>query len=301
MRVGIDIGGSHIAIGLINEKGEILEKAEQDVEKCNHTEKYIVDYVNNYIEKFSKIANISYIGIAAPGNPNGCIITNLVNLGIKKLDFHIIEDKFQIKIKSINDAKAAAMAEKTYGSMKEFHDGVFLCLGTGIGGAVFLNDILLQSNRNPGFEIGHMVIEKDGNLCNCGKKGCFETYCSMKRFKKKIIEELNNTSGEKIDLQIEEPSNIVKLLKENLKNERIMQLVDEYINNLIIGLSNVIDIFEPEVIALGGSFVYFQEVLYQKLVETMNERRYVFNKESLPEIKLAKFKNDAGLIGATLL
>lgn len=323
MKVGIDIGGSHIAVALVDEEGKIVQKVEKDIDKKDNIED-IVNYVNNALQIFSKTVDISYVGIAAPGNPNGAIITNLVNLGVDRLDFHEIEDQYHVKIKSSNDAKAAGLAEKKYGAMRQFKDAVFLCLGTGIGGAVFMNDVLLQANRHPGFELGHMIIEKDGIPCNCGKKGCFEAYCSMKRFKNNVAQILKENQmldgqalkegqtlkeSQKLDSQvlkekqisIEDSIAIVQALKKNMDHKEVIDLVDQYINNLVVGLSNVIDIFEPEVIVLGGSFVYFKDIFYQKLMDTMEERRYVFNKDCLPEIRLATFQNDAGLIGATLL
>lgn len=298
MKIGIDIGGSHIAVGIVNKEGKILEKIEQDIKEIDKTKEYIVDYVDNAIAKLSKNGVVEHIGIAAPGNPKGTKITNLVNLGMDEIDFKQIEEKYNVKIKSINDGKAAAIAEKEYGSMKGYKDCAFLCLGTGIGGGIFLNNTLLQSNRNPGFELGHMVIDRNGIECNCGKKGCFETYCSIKRLKEKILHELiKKNKGIKLDNGEE----LIEHIKLNLQDTEIKNLLEEYTNNLIIGLSNVIDIFEPEIISLGGSFVYFEDIIYKPLLEKMNERRYVFNKESLPKIVLANFKNDAGLIGATLI
>ncbi len=297
MKVGIDIGGSHISIGLV-EDGKIIQKLEQDIQNYDDIQEFLVNYVDKGLEKFSEIADISSIGIAAPGNPDGCTIFNLVNLGIEKVDFGFIEEKYHLKIKSINDGKASGLAEKKYGAMREFRDSVFLCLGTGIGGAVFLNDQLLLANRNPGFELGHMIIEKNGKQCKCGKKGCFETYCSMKRFKENVVQILQEIG---VLVSVEDASNIVVQLKANIENPKLNQLVENYINDMIIGLSNIIDIFEPEGIVLGGSFVYFKDILYNRLIDEMSQRRYVFNHNYLPKIELAELQNDAGLIGATLI
>lgn len=298
MKIGIDIGGSHIAVATVNEKGEIVKKIEQDLEKQENMAKYILNYVDNAIEKLNKTANIEEIGIAAPGNPKEGVITNLVNLGIDKINFKGLSAKYNIPLKSMNDAKAAAIAEKKYGALKETKDSIFLCLGTGIGGAVFLNNELLQANRNPGFEIGHMVIERQGNLCNCGKRGCFETYCSMKSLKDKLQGVLEKIKEKQ---KIQNAIELKQILQENLENIKVQTILEEYINNLIIGLSNVIDIFEPETICLGGSFVYFKDILYDKLIEEMQKKKYVFNKNSLPEIRLAELGNNAGIIGSTLL
>lgn len=298
MKIGIDIGGSHIAVATVNEKGEIIEKIERDIIIQENISQYILNYVDKAIEELNKTGDIESIGIVTPGNPKGSAITNLVNLGIDKIDFTKIAEKYKVTLKTMNDAKAAAIAEKEYGSLRKTSDSVFLCLGTGIGGAVFLNSKLLQANKNPGFEIGHMVIDKNGNPCHCEKRGCFETYCSMKRLKDRLKVALEK---EDIYENIKNASQLKQAVKENIQNSKIQDILEEYVDNLIIGLSNIIDIFEPEVISLGGSFVYFKDILYDRLIEQMKKRKYVFNKESLPEIQLSKLGNDAGIIGATLI
>ena len=324
MKIGIDIGGSHIGIGVVDENGKIIEKCETDLyNKCinnielnncqantnskpvlngcnnilkqnNDITEFIETYIVENIKKLQKNYNIDVIGIASPGTPKNGKITTMVNLGINELDItSIIKKAYNGKILIKNDAKCAGLAEKTYGSLKNYSDCVFLCLGTGIGGSVFINNKLLQPKRYPAFEIGHMIIEKEGKACNCGKKGCFETYCSIKRFKNELIQNLN--LNEEILAK-----DLLKILEEEKQNEKVQKIIKEYINNLIVGLSNIIDIFEPEAISLGGSFVYFEDILYNELLKTYNERKYVFNKEKLPELTLATLGNDAGIIGAPL-
>ena len=296
MRLGIDLGGSHIAAGVVNPKsGLILEKEERDIEFIKKDESYVLQVLEQYIEKFSKNHEIDYIGIATPGNPNQkeLAIENLVNLGIKKLHLKTLREKFNIPIRIKNDSKAAGLAELKFGSLSKYQDAVFLCLGTGIGSAVFLNGNLLKANKHIGFELGHMIIDKNGIQCNCGKKGCFETYCSMKRFKENAKKILNIEDISSKEL-LEKIKNTIEI------NTKLKLLINEYIDNLIIGLSNIIDIFEPEAISLGGSFVFFKDVFYHSLINEMEKRKYVFNKNSLPSIVLANLKNDAGIIGAIL-
>ena len=295
MKIGIDLGGSNIGFALVNNKNKIIEKIEIPIEKHKNIEHDILNIIDFYINKFKEKNKIELIGIAGPGNPNieQLNITNIVNLGIKELNFKEIFEKYKIKIDIKNDAKSAGIAEFKYGALKPYKDAVFLCLGTGIGSAVFLNGKELKNKKNNGFELGHMIIQKDGNICNCGKRGCFETYCSIKRFKDKTKDILNLE-----DVSSEE---ILEKIKENIKNVKINNLIEEFINNLIIGLSNIIDIFEPEAICFGGSFVFFKEIFYEKLVEEMNLRKYKFNKDSMPDILLSEFKNDAGIIGAVIV
>ena len=291
MKIGIDLGGSHIGIAIID-NGKIVEKNEIDIQYEKGIKEKIEWYLKNEVEKFLEKYEIELIGVAAPGNPENNCIRNIVNLKIEEINIDKILGKFGIKIQLINDAKAAAIAEKEYGALQQFKDCAFLCLGTGIGGAVFLNNKLLKANKNPGFELGHMIIDKNGIQCNCGKKGCFETYCSIKRFKQKAQKILNVE-------EITSKELLNEIIKNN-QNKEIEAIINNYINDLIIGLSNIIDIFEPEAIALGGGFVYFKDIFYNKLVNEMNSRKYVFNKNSNTEIVLAELGNDAGMIGATL-
>lgn len=293
MKIGIDIGGSHIGIGLLTDENKIVSKLEKDLSYETDARKVVLEYLDENIEKLKLENDIKTIGIVTPGNIKENLITNLVNLGLDELDLTpIINRNNNIPIKIKNDSKAAALAENEYGSLREYKDSVFLCLGTGIGSAVFMNKRLLIANRNTGFELGHMIIEKGGIKCNCGKDGCFETYCSIKRFKERIKEELNQK-----DCSSEE---LLETIKKEKDNEKIKTIIDEYIENLIVGLSNIIDIFEPEAICLGGSFVFFKDIFYDRLIDEMEKRRYVFNKDKLPKIVLATLKNDAGIIGSVL-
>lgn len=294
MKIGIDIGGSHIAIALVNEEGKIIEKNETDIEDIENAEIFIEKYIMKNIHNMVPQNEIELIGIASPGTPKDGKIFSMYNLGIEELDIaKIIQKYYNIPINIRNDGKCSALAEKKYGSLKEYDDCIFLCLGTGIGAGVFLDGKLLEAKRAPGFEIGHMVINKNGIKCNCGKTGCFETYCSMKRFKDNAREILGLNS----EIPAVELLDIIEKHKEDVK---IKALIEEYIDNLIIGFSNLIDIFEPEAISLGGSFVYFRDIFYDKLIQEFNRRKYYFNKDIGTEIKLAMLGNDAGIIGATI-
>lgn len=294
MKIGIDIGGSHIAIALVNEEGKIIEKNETDIEDIENVEIFIEKYIMKNIHNMLPQNEIELIGIASPGTPKDGKIFSMYNLGIEELDIaKMIQKYYNIPVNIRNDGKCSALAEKKYGSLKDYEDCIFLCLGTGIGAGIFLDGKLLETKRAPGFEIGHMVINKNGIKCNCGKNGCFETYCSMKRFKDNAREILGLT----LDVSAVELLDIIERNKENI---RIKALIDEYIENLIIGFSNLIDIFEPEAISLGGSFVYFRNIFYDKLVNEFNKRKYYFNKDIKTEIKLAMLGNDAGIIGATI-
>ena len=191
MKFGIDLGGSHVAIGLVDENSEIIEKRtyymndRKNISLEDYIVRSIVHGINEILQSTRyNLCQIESIGIATPGNPKDGYIKNVVNLGIKEFNIaQKLREAFgskELKINLQNDGKCAALAEKYKGSLKEYNDCVFLCIGTGIGGAVFFGGQFIKPIRNAGFEFGHMVINKNGELCNCGNKGCFEVYCSKK-------------------------------------------------------------------------------------------------------------------------
>lgn len=258
MNIGIDLGGSHIGVGIVNNEGNIISKKDTDIyiEKIEDIQEFIIQTIISSIkllleENQITLKNIELIGIGTPGEPQNGVIKRIVNLGIS--DFNIVQRlKNGLQFDNIiirNDGKCAGIAEKLYGSMKIYEDSVFLCLGTGIGGAVFLNNKLLKPKKRSGFEFGHMVIEKDGNLCKCGNRGCFETYCSMKILKEKLNKEIGLNNMKSRDL--------LKYVKENIENPKIKEIIKQYIDDLIIGLSNITNLLEPECITLRRKFCAF--------------------------------------------
>lgn len=296
MKIGIDLGGSHIAIGVIDNRGFIVEKVEKRLlakEKKdikNSIEEYIVKNVKEFINKYK----ITEIGIAVPGTISETQIIKSVNLGVKNYNLiQNLKDYIDLPIKIRNDAKCAAIAESKIGALKQYKRSVFLTLGTGIGGAVIIDGKLLDTGKLPGCEFGHMIIQRDGIECNCGKKGCFEKYSSMKAFKNNLRRELNldeTTRGQEL----------LDMIRKNGDNPKIKKVVDEYIEYLSIGISNLVNIFEPEVIGIGGSFVYFSDVLLEKLIKNVQQKKYLFNKREKLIIVPAALGNDAGIIGSVM-
>lgn len=299
MNIGIDIGGSHIAIGLVK-KDEILDLREisiTDRDKSNienFLEENIVNSINNIIkEKNISIDDIKNIGIAVPGTiKDRKIIKRCVNLGINDFNINDMLKKYykNAKIFIKNDGKCAAIAEKEYGNLKRYKDSIFLCLGTGVGGAVFLNDKLLESNKYNGFEVGHMVIDKNGEVCKCGRRGCFDIYGSMKNFKIKLTKEIG-ISSDALSYEI-----LPKI--ENSENKNIEKIINDYTYDLAIGISNLINIFEPEIIVIGGSFAYYENILLDKIKRHIKDEKMLINNRTNIYILPAKLLNYAGVIGA---
>ena len=245
MNIGIDIGGSHIGIGVVNEDGMIIEKVEKRImsQEKKNIKKTLEEYISEQILELEAKYKISKIGICSPGTISNNIIKKSVNLGIKDYDLAgEISKKINKQIKIRNDCECALIAENKYGCLKNYNRAVFLTLGTGIGGAVIINNQLLDTGNVHGCEFGHMIIEKNGLQCNCGNKGC--------------------------------------------------------IDNLSIGISNIVNIFEPEVIGIGGSFVFYSDILLEKLKQNIIDKDYLFNPREEINIVTAILGNDAGIIGS---
>lgn len=301
MKIGIDLGGSHVGVGLVQEE-KLIDKIDNNftAEDKKNIEIAIFTYIENSINQLLNehnliIEDIEKIGIASPGTISNGVIVKAGNLGLYNFDIvSKLKVKYPIPIQMRNDGKCAALAEKKFGEMKSYDDCVFVNIGTGIGGAVFLGGKLLEPKKYSGFELGHMIIEKDGKPCTCGKKGCFERYCSIKALKEKITSTLGienvNISG--------------KYLREELMvkyHNEVQKDLEDFLDNLTIGIGNLIDIFEPEIICFGGSFSHYEgNPLLDAFIKRMNQKNTTFNEGNKPKIVTAKFKNDAGIIGATL-
>lgn len=301
MKIGIDIGGSHVGVGLIDRAGKIILKKEKDLVAALQKKDYneilintIVNLITNILDEGKiDISQIELIGIAVPGTVSDTEIIKAENLHIRNFDIvSEINKYFNIPIQLRNDAKCAAVAEKMYGSLEKYEDAVFLTIGTGIGGAVFMGDKLLKPKQYEGFEIGHMIIKKGGIKCNCGNLGCFERYASIRVLKEKISK-LYKKDISSIELK--------EILLNMSKNEKVQRIVEEYIDNLSIGLANLINIFEPEVISIGGSFVYYKEQLIDMVTLKIKNENLLFNDRSIPKIVTAKLKNDAGIVGSVVI
>ena len=150
----------------------------------------------------------------------------------------------------------------------------------------------MQSDYREGYELGHMIIKTGGKKCRCGKNGCFETYGGILAFKNKVISRLN------LSHNIPGPE-LRDIMDKTI--DKITDIIDEYLSDLAIGISNLINIFEPDCIVIGGGFARYDYMLLDKLKDKIVNSNLLFNKRNSIEIKVAKLGNDAGIIGASQL
>lgn len=305
--IGIDVGGTSIKAGIVKD-GEIISKLtiKTNCENENVLIKDIEELVMNILKKNNiKIEDINNLGIGMPG-----VVTNdgrvtCVNLGLKNTPLvDLLKERFKdCRVSVGNDANVAALAEFSYGSMKNYESGVMITLGTGIGGGIVLNNKLITGANGIGAEIGHMMISSNYFDCNCGNNGCFETFCSATaiiKYAQKLVKEGYETSMIKDDEEIENIT--AKMVFDAYKeNDKVaVEVVNRFKKYLAIGLANIINFIDPQVISIGGGVSNASDILLENL--SVEVTKYLpFKEGNIADIVIAYFKNDAGIIGASAL
>ncbi|MDD6094264.1 MAG: ROK family protein [Clostridia bacterium] len=316
--IGIDLGGTNIAAGIVNENYEILKKdsvptcAERPADEITAD---IASLCKRLCESFGiTVDEIGSIGIATPGSANcetGEILyaNNLpfVNYPMqKKLSEALGADK---RVYIENDANAAALAESVAGVAKGSKYSVMITLGTGVGGGIILQNKVYSGFNYAGAELGHIVIVKDGRQCTCGRRGCWETYSSATGLIRTTREKLEQCRKEGRKTLMEEliGGDLDRISgKTAFKAMRAgdaagKEVVDEYISYLACGLVNVINIFQPNVLSLGGGISNEGDLLIELLRDKVFSETYSRGDTPQCELKIARLKNDAGIIGAAAL
>lgn len=297
MKIGIDLGGSHIGIGVV-ENNTIIEKEEKafSKEEKENIEEVIENFIVEKVNDFENKYEIESIGIAVPGSAKNGVILKTINLGIENFNISkSLNQKLNKPVTVRNDCKCACMAEynnilKNEPNLKDTNM-IFLGIGTGIGGGVIYNGKLLEGHTFEGYEIGHTIIKENGISCKCGKSGCFERYGSILEYKNKVKQRLNISK----DLH----GDPLREILENREDE-IKDINEQYVSDLSLGISNLINIFEPDVIVLGGGFSHFGYMFKDKIINKLINSNLLFNKRESLDLRIAELGNDAGIIGATL-
>ena len=309
LRLGIDIGGSSIKLGIVEDNdGKVISYSDikfvygaWDKNLAN-----VKDATYDMLSKNNlKLSDIESIGIGVPGllDKNCEVLEEAYNLGLSKINIKKdFENLFSpLKITIVNDADAAGLCEYYFGIFKGRENACLLTLGTGLGGCVILNGKLFTGGNKRGIELGHMKIEKDGNLCTCGGRGCAESYVSASALSnniKKLYDETKdetilNAAGRKIE-NINSKT-LMDLAKNN--HEGAKKIVDEFAQNLSIVISNICVLYDPEIIGLGGGVSSSYELWFDKLIKKVKEKTFAGREF---EIKIAKYGADAGFIGAAM-
>jgi glucokinase len=315
--IGVDLGGTNIAIGIVNEEFEIVKKGSTPTKPERGADAIVADMAalsRKLLEEMGlTLDDVVSAGVATPGTANN--ETGVVEYA-NNIPFlqYPLADKLSALLdgKPVyieNDANAAAKAEAMAGVAKGAPYSVMITLGTGLGGGIVIGGKVYSGFNFAGAELGHIVIEKDGRQCSCGRKGCWEAYSSatglVNMTKDAIIaarESGRETAMEEmIGGDLDKVSARTAFNAQKAGDALGAEVVDEYISYLACGVANIINVFQPNVLSIGGGVCNEGEYLTKPLLEKVWAETY--SREGTPrtEIKIAKLGNDAGIIGAAVL
>lgn len=309
--VGIDLGGTNIVAGVVDEDYNIIAKASTKT-NCPRPEKEIADDMAKMALQAVKnaeltIDDVEWIGIGTPGIANSStgVIERASNLGFENTPMvKYIQETIDKPVFIENDANAAAYGEYVAGAAKGAKNAVCITLGTGVGGGIIVDGKIYAGSNFAGAEIGHTVIEVDGAQCSCGRKGCFEAYSSatgLIRMSKEAMEAcpdsiMNKMAEEKGKVTARTSFDAMRAGDKTAKD-----VVDKYIKYLAAGITNTINIFQPDVLCIGGGVCNEGDPLLLPVKALVKEEDFARNSEKKTEIVIAKLGNDAGIIGAAFL
>lgn len=289
--IGIDIGGSSLKCGLIDNKGNIIKFMQIPIENTE-TKSEVLKKVENVIWDCASFADcsVSGVGIGFPGTiEDGVVIGGGVNLPAFK-DFplaHTLSDIIKMPVFVDNDANMMALGEITYGSAAGCEDVIFITVGTGIGGAVLVGKKILGGYRNRGGELGHIIIQKDGKPCACGSKGCFETYAStralVEQYKQRVVD-VKFVNGEMI-------------MEKFLDGDSIaVEIMQKHFDYMATGIASLVNIFSPQRIVIGGGISEAGDI-YVSEIASLVKKIALPVAQQFTQILPAALGNRAGLLG----
>lgn len=311
--VGIDLGGTNISAGVVDEEYNILAKAKTRT-NCPRAAKLIADDMAKVaLEAVAKagisIDDVEWIGVGSPGIANSTegIIEYSNNLGFMNTPLAaMIQETIDKPVYVENDANAAAYGEFLAGAAKGSNHAICITLGTGVGGGIIIDKKIYSGFNYAGAELGHTVIEVDGPDCSCGRKGCFEVFSSATGLIRMTKEAMENDKSSKMweMAKAEEDGRVTARLAFDAMragDKTAKEVVDKYIKYLAAGLTNMINIFQPEIVCIGGGVCNEGDALLLPVKEIVAKEVYTRNSKNNSEIVIAKLGNDAGIIGAAFL
>ena len=315
--IGVDLGGTNIAIGIVNDRYEIVRKGSVPTKPERGADPIIADMAalcrKLIADEGLTLADIESVGVATPGTANN--VTGVVEYAnnIPFLQYPLADRlSAQLDGKKVyieNDANAAAKAEAIAGVAAGAPISVMITLGTGVGGGIIIDGKVYTGFNFAGAELGHVVIQKGGRQCSCGRKGCWEAYSSATGLvnitKDHIVEA--RAAGKKTIMDDMIGGDLSKVSARTAFNamkqgdEIGAQVVDEYISYLSCGIVNMINIFQPNVLSIGGGVCNEGDYLMKPLLEKVWGETYTREGTPRTQILIAKLGNDAGIIGAAML
>lgn len=309
--IGIDIGGTNLSTGVVDENYEIVGRAKLKTEVGRSYEEIRADIAETVRLALADAKlgteDVRWIGVGCPGfcNPETGMVEYSNNLNWHGVPLAAdLEEALGRKVYLDNDANAAAYGEYLAGAAKGAKNAVVITLGTGVGAGIIINGKIFGGSNCAGGEIGHTVIVVDGYECSCGRRGCFEAYCSATGLARMTKEAAELHPKSKIKQLVEADGrfsartafNAAKML-----DETGIEVVERYIKHLACGITNTINVFQPDILCIGGGVCNEGDALLNPLREQV--AKDIFSRDSAKntEICICKLGNDAGIIGAAML
>jgi len=290
--IGIDVGGSSLKCGLVEPSGKIIHSFLKPLEGAD-TEQAVINLITLSIQQCKIVANESVIGVGIgfPGLvDNNVIIGGADNLpGFENLPLgNILKQRTGFNIVIDNDANMMGLGELTFGSCKGCSDIVFLTIGTGIGGAVVIDGKLYGGYKNRGTELGHTILEYNGQPCSCGSRGCFETYASVNA----LINNYKNISKN------EGPMVNGRYILDQYKqgNANAILAMHQHFDYMAVGISGLINIFSPQKVVIGGG-ISESGIFYIDEIETRVKSMAMPSTITHTTLVPATLGNQAGILG----
>lgn len=309
--IGVDIGGTSIKGAAVTTDGKVLETFSMPVVKGENqdtTVNKLIDLLEEYLKvhKYDK-SNCLGIGFGIPGcidSKNG-VVSYSNNLRWKELHFvEKIKERIDMPVRITNDANAAAFGESKFGAGRKYKNILMVTLGTGVGGGIVIDGKLYEGNFGKGAELGHMVVQMDGRLCTCGRRGCLEAYASATGLiasTKEMMEKHKDSLMWPISEKLEKVNARVAFEAERSGDPYAKEVVDNYIKYLGEGLNNYFNIFRPEAVMLSGGIANEGEYLVNRLKDYCSRTHYGFEGTPSVDILISELGYHSGIIGAASL
>lgn len=311
-RIGVDLGGTNIATGILDENNQIIGRGKVKT-RAPRPAPEIFDSIKESVELAIADAGISIddvksIGIGTPGSVNKATgeIEFSNNLQFNNVPAkEMLEARLKKPVFLENDANCAALGEAVAGCGNGVKDFVAVTLGTGVGSGIIIDGKIIRGSNYCGGEMGHMVINVDGIQCNCGRKGCWEKYASATALVSQAVEAMQNNKTSLLwktcdgDLNKVEGKTIFDAL--DLGDTTAKEVVDRYLYYVSIGIANIINALQPEIICVGGGISGQGEKILRPIRANITKERYSVHSNKQTIILPAQLGNDAGIIGAALL
>ncbi len=307
--VGIDLGGTNIAAGVVDEKFRIIARSKLKTNRELSGDEVIrccAEAARLAVENAGlKMENISAVGLGSPGTVN-CetgVIEYANNLNFANTPAaEILRSELGIPAYAENDANAAAYAEFVAGSAVGAKDVVCITLGTGVGGGIIIGGKLYSGFNYGGAELGHTVIDINGPECTCGRHGCFEVYSSATGLIRMTVEAMKEHPESLMHSMMgDHVSAKLAFAAMRAGDETAKAVVDKYINYLAVGITNTINVFQPDILCIGGGVCNEGDNLLIPLREQVAGEVYTRRGSKNTKIVIASLGNDAGIIGAAYL